>query len=102
MIELNDNQVGVLTKVARGKVKTQATFPSVEADGFHREKIDQHFRDMLALVGAGLMYDVTTMPKFSDIVTRYKEESGRDIRIMQPTPFAYRMFSRNKGDRWIN
>lgn len=100
--QLNENQVGVMTKVARGKIKAQATFKSIEADGHHRERIDQHYNDMIALVDLGLMYNVTTLPVYQKIVDQYKADNGRDLVILRPTPVGEAMFKSRGADKWEN
>lgn len=97
MIELSIHQEKLLTRLATGKTKYYATVMSIAADGAASQRIDEMFAEDMRLVEWGLLYDVTSKPKFKETVANILKEDGRSMRVLAPTEMAEMMFGPRPG-----
>jgi hypothetical protein len=104
MIEITKHQLDVLTRIANGtkKAKVFATYASTDADGQAREFVDQMFVEDMALVEAGLLFDVTSYPKHQEVSDGYMKEEGRVLRILAPSAIVKAMFKHVPWEGWVN
>lgn len=101
MISLTKDQVNILTEMANGR-SFFATFASIEADGRAKDAIDRIFAEALQLIEYGLCFNVSTMPKFKAICTRYKKNEGREVFVIAPSEMVKKMFRRTPWYKTIN
>ena len=101
--EINKEQVEMMKKFARSKVKTSVAFTSIPSDGADRIHIEKDLLDKLELLEIGLLSDITEMPAYKNVVDHYKEHDGREaVFVLRLTALGEAMFKKVCGDKWVN
>lgn len=89
---LTKHQEAVLTRLATGQVTRYAAVTGVESDGDVRKVVDNMFAEDMQLVEWGLLYDITSQPKWKEKAASILEEEGRTLRVLSATPMVNMMF----------
>ncbi len=94
MISLTKHQVAVCVRLATGDVPRYAAVTSVESDGASAQQIDEMFAQDLQLVEYGLLYDITSQPKWKERADAALKDEGRTLRVLSASVMVKLMFGR--------
>lgn len=94
MIVLTKHQENVLARLATGQVTRYAAVTGVPSDGNVEKVVNTMFAEDLQLVEWGLLYDITSQPKWKEKAASILEEEGRTMRVLSATPMVNMMFGR--------
>jgi hypothetical protein len=94
MISLTQHQLAVLTRLATGNIPRYAAVTSVESDGASAQQIDTMFAQDMQLVEWGLLYDITSQPKWKERASEIFAEEGRTLRVLSASAMIVLMFGR--------
>ena len=94
MISLTKHQVAVCVRLATGDVPRYAAVTSVESDGASAQQIDEMLAQDLQLVEYGLLYDITSQPKWKERADAALKDEGRTLRVLSASVMVKLMFGR--------
>jgi hypothetical protein len=94
MISLTKHQEAVCVRLATGDVSRYAAVTSVESDGSSAQKIDEMFAEDMQLVEQGLLYDITSQPKWKERADAVLKDEGRTLRVLSASIMVKMMFGR--------
>lgn len=92
MIEITKFQESLLKRLGSGNTSKYAATKGIEADGAARSEIDRYFDEAMRLVEDGLLYDLSSMPKFKKVCDSYMEDEGREIHVLGPSKVVEILF----------
>lgn len=100
MEQLNQHQYKLLKRLANSPIKVYCSPAGINSDK-RRDEINEDFNSILRLVELGLMTDVSSAPKFKELVKQYRED-GRDVIVVNLNVVGGLMFKRVRHGKWIN
>lgn len=99
--KLTKFQVGILKRLANGRVKVYCMPAGVQRDK-RRDEINLQFNEVLQLVEMGLVNDVSDGEKFKGIVEQHRVNEGRDVVVIWLNGFGQEMWGRTPWDKRRN